>query len=168
MTESDRRYPYFERKRLRVKLSPSYSGLPHPTYETSGSSGFDARACFESKQPLILQPFSNRIAVPTGLFAEIPHGYELQVRPRSGVSLKTNLLMPNSPGTIDSDYRGEIHVILCNMGNSPITIYHGDRIAQLVLCPVVRASLEFVSDLPETERGANGFGSTGGFSFEEK
>ena len=120
--------------------------LPLPTYETAGAAGADLRA---------------RHLVPTGLHVEIPEGYEMQVRPRSGLALKHGLSLPNTPGTIDSDYRGPLGVILINHGADPVTIAHGDRIAQAVVAPVVRARFELADTLSETDRGTGGFGSTG-------
>ena len=129
-----------------------------PGYETSGSAGMDLRAHLEA--PLTLAPME-RALVPTGLFIELPDGYEAQVRPRSGLALKRGLTMLNSPGTIDSDYRGEVKVLLVNLGNSAIEIRTGDRIAQLIIAPVARAVLQPVETFTDTTRGDAGFGSTG-------
>ncbi|MDD7416090.1 MAG: dUTP diphosphatase [Treponemataceae bacterium] len=133
-------------------------GAKVPVYKTSGAAGADVCACIET--PVILKPFE-RTAVPTGLFFEIPEGYEIQVRPRSGLALKNGIALVNAPGTIDSDYRGELCVILINLGTEDFTIHNGDRIAQIVLSPVLKASFIEVSSISVTERGENGFGSTG-------
>ena len=131
-----------------------------PKYETSGAAGMDVRANLES-ETCHFSP-GETIAVPTGLFVEIPEGYEIQVRPRSGLSLKTKLRVANSPGTIDSCFRGEVKVILTNTSHLiPATIEDGDRIAQFVLCPVVRCEWDEVDELSDTDRGTGGFGSTG-------
>lgn len=127
-------------------------------YQTEGASGFDARASIETK--LILKPFERRL-IPTGISLEIPAGFEIQVRPRSGLALKKGLSIPNAPGTIDCDYRGEIKVIVINMSDENIEIEPQDRIAQLVLVPVVQANFITVQDLSFSERNADGFGSTG-------
>lgn len=111
-------------------------------------------------ETLVLKPFE-RTAVPTGLYIELPQGYEAQIRPRSGLSLKTGLSIPNAPGTIDSDYRGEIKVIVANLSNQEVQIHHGDRIAQMVIARYEQISWELSSDINETDRGAGGFGSTG-------
>ena len=129
-----------------------------PDYETSGSAGMDLRANLDEK--FILNPFE-RSAIPTGLFIELPQGYEAQIRPRSGLSLKTGLSIPNSPGTIDSDYRGEIKVIVANLSNEIVEINHGDRIAQMVLAKYERVNWTEVDNIDSTERGTGGFGSTG-------
>ena len=132
-----------------------------PSYETTGAAGADVRACLGNGEKMIIKP-GERVLVPTGLSMEIPHGYEVQVRPRSGLSFKTGLMVLNSPGTIDSDYRGEVKVIIGNLGKSDEVINHGDRVAQLVLAPVVQAFYQVTNEsLSETARGAGGFGSTG-------
>jgi dUTP pyrophosphatase len=133
-------------------------GAPAPEYRSPGSAGADLRAWLSS--PLELGP-GERAAVPTGLRIELPPGYEAQVRPRSGLALERGVTCLNSPGTIDSDYRGEVKVILANLGSRPVTIAPGDRIAQLVVAPASRARFEAVSALGPTERGEGGFGSTG-------
>lgn len=127
-----------------------------PQYQTTGASGFD----FSASENVTIEPGETKL-VPTGLAMAVPKGFELQVRPRSGMSLKTKLRVANSPGTVDSDYRGEIKVICDNIGNVPIFIQVGDRIAQGVISPVVQLELMEVSDLDETVRGEGGFGSTG-------
>lgn len=134
--------------------------LPLPAYETAGAAGMDIRACFPDRKDLTIAPFA-RVLIPTGLKFAIPQGYEMQVRPRSGLSLKTGLLVANSPGTIDSDYRGELQIIIGNLGQNHEIIRHGDRIAQILFAPVIKANLVRVSELDETSRGSGGFGSTG-------
>lgn len=150
---------------VKIKMLSHFDqDLPLPSYETAGAAGADIRASLEPDQRedgLSLAPGA-RALIPTGLSMEIPHGYELQVRPRSGLSLKTPLLLVNSPGTIDSDYRGEIKIILGNFAEESFTIQHGERLAQLVLSPVTQGLFATTSEeLSETERGAKGFGSTG-------
>ncbi len=129
-----------------------------PRYETAGASGFDLRACLD--QEMTIQPLQ-RVMIPTGLSFEVPAGFELQARPRSGLAAKQGLTLLNSPGTIDADYRGEVKIIAINLGGQPIVIKDQDRIAQMVLCPVVQAELVTSAELSETVRGAGGFGSTG-------
>lgn len=136
---------------------PHFEGLELPAYATSGAAGMDVLAA----EDVVLQP-GGRHAVATGLAMAIPDGFELQVRPRSGLALKHGISLPNTPGTIDSDYRGELKVILINLGDFPFEVRRGDRIAQLVLAPVVRATWLEVEELDETQRGEGGFGSTGG------
>ena len=143
-----------------LKLDHFDENLALPSYETSQAAGADIRACLENRDQLII-PSGQRILIPTGLSFEIPAGFEVQVRPRSGLSLKTNLLVVNSPGTIDADYRGEIKIIMGNFGERDEVINHGDRVAQLVLAPVTQAEFSVVNELGQTERGAGGFGSTG-------
>lgn len=140
-----------------VRRLPHFAGLELPAYATQGAAGMDVLAAEE----VTLAPGA-RHGVATGLAVAIPHGFEIQVRPRSGLALKHGISVPNSPGTIDSDYRGEIRVILINHGSDPFEIRRGDRIAQLVLAPVTRASWLPVDELDETARGEGGFGSTGG------
>ena len=132
--------------------------VPLPSYQTSGSAGLDLHAALT--EPVTLAPGSRHL-VPTGLALAIPQGYEGQVRPRSGLALKHGLSLVNSPGTIDSDYRGQVAVILINHGTEPFTIKPLDRIAQLVITRVEHAELQWVESLDETERGAGGYGSTG-------
>jgi dUTP pyrophosphatase len=127
-----------------------------PRYETAGSAGLDLRA----DEPFSLAPGERRL-VPTGLALEIPPGHEGQVRPRSGLAVRHGVGMVNGPGTIDSDYRGEVGVVLVNLGQAKVAFARGDRIAQLVIAPVVQATLELADDLSRTDRGAGGFGSTG-------
>lgn len=143
------------------KLSHYDESFPLPTYETTGAAGADVRASLGAGEKMLIKP-GERVLVPTGLSMEIPHGYEIQVRPRSGLSFKTGLMVLNSPGTIDSDYRGEVKIILGNLGKNDEVINHGDRVAQLVLAPVTQAAYVVAdNDLSETARGAGGFGSTG-------
>ena len=142
-----------------VQVLPHGAGLSLPRYETAGAAGMDLRAAIDT--PLVLAPF-DRVAVPTGLIVAIPEGFEGQVRPRSGNALKYGLSMPNSPGTIDSDYRGELKVLLIHLGQEPLTIERGMRIAQLVICPVAHARITPVTVVDKaTARGDGGFGSTG-------
>jgi dUTP pyrophosphatase len=143
---------------IEIKLTrlPHGDGLPLPTYATEHAAGLDVCAAEE----LVLRP-GHRHAVATGFAIEIPHGYEVQVRPRSGLALKHGITCLNTPGTIDSDYRGEVKVILANLGGDPFEIRRGERIAQLVPAPVLRANFVEVEALAETARGAGGFGSTG-------
>lgn len=131
-----------------------------PFYATEGAAGADIRASIPEKKNLIVKP-GERILVPTGLSMEIPFGYEIQVRPRSGLSLKSPLMIVNSPGTIDCDYRGEVNIIVGNFGKEDYVIEHGLRIAQLVLSPVIQARYSVTNTLNETKRGEGGFGSTG-------
>ena len=139
-----------------VKRLPHFEGLTLPAYATDGAAGMDVLAAEDVK----LKP-GERWPVATGLAVAIPPGYEIQVRPRSGLALRHGISVPNTPGTIDSDYRGEVKVIVINHGLEPFTIRRGDRIAQLVLAPVARASWLKVAELDETQRGEGGFGSTG-------
>jgi dUTP pyrophosphatase len=134
------------------------SDNPLPHYATEGSSGMDLRAWLDVD--LVLQPLE-RSLVPTGIFIELPEGYEVQVRPRSGLAIKQGLTCLNSPGTVDADYRGELKVILINLSNEPQTIRSGDRIAQMVLQKVEKINWQPVVAINETERGAGGFGHTG-------
>lgn len=147
-----------EKVTVKVKKLEHFKG-ELPKYETTWASGLDVRAQL-SGQTVIVKPFE-RVLVPTGLSVSIPEGYEIQARPRSGLAIKKGLTLLNTPGTIDADYRGEIKIIIINLSNEPVEILDQDRIAQLVLCPVVQAHLEAVSNLEETSRGAGGFGSTG-------
>jgi dUTP pyrophosphatase len=134
--------------------------LPLPFYETAGAAGADLRADLADRTPIVLEPGA-RALVPTGLRVEIPDGYEIQIRPRSGLALQHGITLPNTPGTIDSDYRGPLGVILLNAGQEPFEIAHGDRIAQMVIAPILQARFELVEELSETVRGSGGFGSTG-------
>ena len=145
--------------RVAVTRLPGADDVPLPAYATEGAAGLDLRAVVEKE--FVLHP-GDRVSVPTGIAVAVPPGYEGQVRSRSGLALRHGIVLPNSPGTIDSDYRGELHVIMANAGTEPFAIQRGDRIAQLVLAPVARLEWDEVDELPESERGAGGFGSTGG------
>ena len=147
---------------IRIALSPlpHFEGLALPAYETDGAAGMDLRAAVAEDAPITLQP-GERQMVPTGLSMAIPEGFEVQVRPRSGLAAKHGLTCLNSPGTVDSDYRGELKVILINLGQEAFIIRRGERIAQMVVAPVTRAAFDLVDTLPDTARGAGGFGSTG-------
>ena len=129
-----------------------------PKYETQGASGLDISANINEDLTLAI---NESILVPTGIAVSIPQGFEIQIRPRSGLAAKKGISVLNTPGTIDADYRGEIKVILINHGNEPFVIRNGDRIAQMVVCPIVQAKFEQVDELSDTERGSGGFGSTG-------
>ena len=129
-----------------------------PAYATAGSAGMDIRASLD--QPVLLQPLERKL-IPTGLFIELPIGFEAQIRPRSGMAIKQGITCLNSPGTIDSDYRGELKVILINLSNEPQLLQHGDRIAQLIINEVITADLKLVEILNDTARGDGGFGHTG-------
>lgn len=142
---------------VKVRRLPHGEGLPLPAYATSGAAGMDV----VSAEDVVIAPGA-RHPVATGLALAIPHGFEIQVRPRSGLALKHGITVPNTPGTIDSDYRGELKVLLINHGPAPFAIARGDRVAQLVLAPVVQAAWHEVAELDETQRGDGGFGSTGG------
>lgn len=137
-------------------VNNSNNELPH--YATAGAAGLDLKA--NILETIVLEPLERRL-IPTGIFLEIPHGYEVQVRPRSGLALKNGVTCLNSPGTIDSDYRGEINVLLINLSTLPFTINNNDRIAQMVVAKVEKAELILVQQLNETERNAGGFGHTG-------
>jgi dUTP pyrophosphatase len=137
---------------------PHAEGLPLPDYATAGAAGMDLLAAV--REPLTIAP-GDRVLVPTGLTIALPAGYELQVRPRSGLALRHGIVLPNSPGTVDEDYRGELQVIVMNAGTAPFTVERGMRIAQAVVAPVARATWREVDTLPETARGQGGFGSTG-------
>lgn len=140
------------------RLSENYNDIPLPSYSTEGSSGMDLRAAVEDK--IIIKPFETAL-VPTNLAVEIPEGYEGQVRPRSGLAAKNFVTVLNTPGTIDSDYRGEIKVILTNFGKEDFVVNRGDRIAQLVISKVERVEIVEVQDLNSTKRNQGGFGHTG-------
>jgi dUTP pyrophosphatase len=143
---------------IHVTRLPHAEGLPLPSYATDGAAGMDLLAAVAA--PLVIPP-GGRALVPTGLRIALPVGHELQVRPRSGLALKHGIMLPNSPGTIDEDYRGELQVIVLNGGAEPFTVERGMRIAQAVLAPVTRAAWAEVAELPGTVRGQGGFGSTG-------
>ncbi|WP_332772613.1 dUTP diphosphatase [Phenylobacterium sp.] len=144
-----------------VKRLPHNPDLPLPAYETADAAGMDLRAAVPEDAPVVLAPGA-RFPVPTGLAFAIPSGFEGQVRPRSGLALKSGVTCLNSPGTVDADYRGEVKVILINHSAEDFTVRRGDRIAQMIIAPVTQATLAEVADLDDTARGAGGFGSTGG------
>lgn len=137
---------------------PHAADLPLPTYETASAAGADLRAALN--EPITLMP-GERVLVPTGLKIALPLGFEGQVRPRSGLALKHGITLMNAPGTIDADYRGEVGLIIVNLGQEPFDIEHGMRLAQLVIAPVSQVTFEETSSLEDTQRGADGFGSTG-------
>ena len=147
------------RPRIAVQRLPAADGLPLPSYETAGAAGLDLIAALDPREEVILDP-AGRALVPTGLIMAIPSGFEAQVRPRSGLALKHGITVLNSPGTIDSDYRGEVKVILINHGLEPFTIRRGDKIAQLVIARVEQAEWVETDRVDDTARGAGGFGST--------
>jgi dUTP pyrophosphatase len=143
---------------IAVKRLPHNTDLPLPSYESALAARMDLPAAVD--EDLILQP-GERALVPTGLAIAVPGGYEAQIRPRSGLAARNGVTVLNTPGTVDADYRGEVKVILANLGDRPFTVTRGARIAQMVIAPVVQAMLEEVAELPETARGIGGFGSTG-------
>lgn len=145
---------------IRVQRLPHAEGLPLPRYETSGAAGMDLIAALAQGEVLTLEPGA-RAMVPTGLAIALPEGFEAQVRPRSGLAAKNGVTVLNSPGTIDCDYRGEVKVILINLGQEAFAIERGTRVAQMVVAPVTQAGFTEVAALDETARGAGGFGSTG-------
>lgn len=147
-----------ERVRIRVKRLGEQRDIALPAYETEGSSGLDLRAAVKGE--VTLRPGEIRL-IPTGLAVSIPRGWEAQIRPRSGLALKHGIGMVNSPGTVDSDYRGEIGLVLINWGEEPFTIKRGDRVAQMVITSVARAETVEVEELDETRRGEGGFGHSG-------
>ena len=137
--------------------------LALPSYETSGAAGADIRANLPAEDRaagVVLAPMQRRV-IPAGFRVEVPHGFEMQIRPRSGLALRHGITVPNAPGTIDSDYRGPLGVLLINLGDAPFVVRHGDRIAQMILAPVVQMRFAVVEHLEDTARGAGGFGSTG-------
>ncbi len=146
-----------QKVKMKIKTWPHFKG-ELPKYETTFASGFDVRAQLQT--PRTLEP-GQSVMVPTGLSFEIPVGYEIQVRPRSGLAAKKGITVLNTPGTVDADYRGEVKVILINLGSETFLISDQERIAQMVLCPVVQAQMEIATELSDTARGAGGFGSTG-------
>lgn len=146
---------------IQVQILPHGRGLALPAYETQEAAGMDLRAALPEGEPVELAPGA-RALVPTGLAMALPPGFEAQVRPRSGLAAKNGITVLNTPGTVDSDYRGEVKVILVNLGDAPFTIERDMRIAQMVIAPVVQAVLRQTDALDETARGAGGFGSTGG------
>jgi dUTP pyrophosphatase len=143
---------------VKVRRLDHALGLPLPAYATGGSAGADVRAAVDREWKLAA---GERVAVPTGLVLELPPGYEAQVRPRSGLAIRSGVTVVNAPGTIDSDYRGEVKILLVNLGSEEVTIRRGDRIAQLVIAPVAQAAFVEAAELGSSGRGAGGFGSTG-------
>lgn len=154
-----------------LKFKTLTTGVTLPEYKTELAAGLDVTAHIvdESGNPssVTMDPSAIEV-IPTGFAMAFPEGYEAQVRPRSGLSTKHGISIPNAPGTIDADYRGEVRIALINLSRVPFTINHGDRIAQIVISPVARAQIEIVEELGETQRGSGGFGSTGGFTSEPK
>ncbi|WP_117195305.1 dUTP diphosphatase [Rhizobium terrae] len=146
--------------KLNLVRLPHGAGLDLPSYETAGAAGMDVRAAVAEEAPLTIAP-GKRALVPTGFIFEIPEGFEMQVRPRSGLAFKHGITCLNTPGTIDSDYRGEVKVLLINLGDEDFVITRGLRIAQLVVAPVTQARVAEISETSATARGAGGFGSTG-------
>lgn len=145
---------------LRLLRLPHFEGLDLPAYQTEGSAGMDVRAAVPEDAPVTLQPGERRL-IPTGIAMAVPPGFECQIRPRSGLALKHGVTCLNTPGTVDSDYRGEVQVIVANLGQEPFVIRRGERIAQLVIARYERVEPVAVETLDETGRGAGGFGSTG-------
>ena len=145
---------------VKVRALDHFEGLALPRYQTTGSAGMDLPAAVPEDEPAVLAPGEWRL-IPTGLAIALPEGYEAQIRPRSGLAARHGISCMNTPGTIDADYRGEIRVNLVNHGPEPFTVKRGERIAQMVVAPVVQAEWEPVEDLDETARGEGGFGSTG-------
>lgn len=143
---------------MNIRIKVLREGAQVPQYQTSGAAASDLCACID--EPVVLQPGDFQL-VPTGIALEIPEGYEAQIRPRSGLALRHGITFPNSPGTIDSDYRGEIGIIMMNLGREPFTVNHGDRIAQMVIARHETVQFKEVDELSDTERKGGGFGSTG-------
>ena len=148
------------RPTLNLVCLPHGTNLDLPSYETAGAAGMDLRAAVSADEPMTLDP-GKRALVPTGFIMEIPAGFEAQIRPRSGLAFKNGITCLNTPGTIDSDYRGEVKVLLINLGDDAFVIERGMRIAQMVIAPVTQVSVAEISEVSETKRGAGGFGSTG-------
>ncbi|HVV42535.1 MAG TPA: dUTP diphosphatase [Nitrobacter sp.] len=146
--------------RVDIQQLPHALGLPLPAYQTRQAAGLDLLAAVPEQQPVVLAPGKHAM-IPTGLMIALPAGFEAQVRPRSGLAAKHGVTVLNSPGTVDADYRGEINVLLVNLGDAPFAIRRGERIAQMVVAPVTQVELVSVAALPATERGVGGFGSTG-------
>jgi dUTP pyrophosphatase len=144
--------------KIQFKKLPHAEDLPLPSYESEFAAGMDIRAALEN--PIILQP-GERQLIPSGLKMAMPQGYEAQIRPRSGLAYRHGITMLNTPGTIDADYRGELKMLAVNLGDEKFTVNHGDRIAQMVIAPVIQAEINEVEALSATERGDGGFGSTG-------
>ncbi len=145
---------------VKLQTLPHFKGLELPDYATIGSAGLDVRAAIDANTQIVLKP-NERKLIATGLKMEIPLNYEIQVRPRSGLAFKHGVTIANAPGTIDSDYRGEIGVLLINLGQEDFIVKRGERVAQLILAPVVQAQFSVVESLSETARGTGGYGSTG-------
>jgi len=145
-------------KKIRFKKLPHAQDLPLPSYESEAAAGMDIRAALD--EPVTLKP-GERSLISTGLKMALPEGYEAQIRPRSGLAIKHGITMLNTPGTIDADYRGEVKVIAVNLGQENFIVHHGDRIAQMIIAPVVQLPVEETDELSETDRGEGGFGSTG-------
>jgi len=145
--------------RVRVRFRKLRPNAVTPRYMSEHAAGVDLASAVDA--PMVIAPNGGRVAVPTGLALEIPHGFEAQVRPRSGLARKAGVTILNAPGTIDADYRGEVVVLLVNLGHEPYTINSGDRIAQLVIAPVTRGDFEEATELSTTDRGDGGFGHTG-------
>jgi dUTP pyrophosphatase len=143
---------------VRITRDSGCEDIPLPSYETAHAAGMDVRAAVTG--PLTLKP-GERALVPTGLRIGLPEGFEAQIRPRSGLAIKHGIILPNSPGTIDADYRGEIRIIIANLGQEPFTINRGDRIAQMIISPVTKVTWEVCDTLDQTARGEGGFGHTG-------
>jgi dUTP pyrophosphatase len=146
--------------RIEVTTLPHFEGLALPAYETALSAGMDLRAAVPDDEPMSVAP-GQRVLAPTGLTIALPAGYEAQIRPRSGLALKHGVTCLNTPGTIDADYRGEVKVILINLGQEQFVVKRGERIAQMVIAPVTQGEWDVVETISETARGAGGFGSTG-------
>jgi dUTP pyrophosphatase len=145
---------------IKIRRLPHAQNLSLPSYETAGAAGMDISAALDEDHPLIMEAGMSCL-VPTGLIMQIPHGFEGQVRPRSGLAAKHGITLLNTPGTIDSDYRGEVKILLINLGKEPFTITRGLRMAQLVIAPVIQMLCEEVEELDSSLRGSGGFGSTG-------
>ncbi len=145
---------------LKIKLMAHAEELGLPFYATKGSAGMDVKAAIPEDSPITIKPFERKL-IPLGIQSSFDNNFEIQMRPRSGMALKKGLSIPNSPATIDSDYRGEWGVILINLSNEDIQINRGDRIAQVIMCPVAKATIVKVDSLDDSERGGGGFGSTG-------
>ncbi len=145
---------------LNLVRLPHGEGLELPAYETKGAAGMDLRAAIDDGATLTIAPW-NRVLVPTGFVFEVPEGFEAQIRPRSGLAFKHGVTCLNSPGTVDSDYRGEVKVLLANLSEEPFAITRGMRIAQMVIAPVMQVRIAEIAEISETTRGAGGFGSTG-------
>lgn len=160
MTKSPGSKGLAKRKNVRVVVMPHGRDLPLPKYQTAGAAGLDLVAAIPADEPVKIKR-GGRALVPTGLVIELPRGFEAQIRPRSGLALKAGVTVLNSPGTVDSDYRGEMQVLLINLGEAAFTVQRGDRIAQMVIAPVVQVALTEAKTVRATMRGTGGYGSTG-------